>query len=103
MYCHSERLWNCSFLQNDDEPLNSDDDVEGESDEEGGGDFETEDTIVCQWEKVATRNTIAMTVSYICCIILSIKFMRGTMYKIHAQAFQNASDACLLHGLKKKM
>ena len=41
-------------IQNDEEPLNSDDDVEGESDEEGGGDFETEDTIVCQWEKVCT-------------------------------------------------
>ena len=40
-------------FQNDEEPLNSDDDVsDGDSDEEGGGDFETEDTIVCQWEKV---------------------------------------------------
>ena len=40
-------------MQNDEEPLNSDDDVsDGDSDEEGGGDFETEDTIVCQWEKV---------------------------------------------------
>lgn len=33
--------------------MNSDDDIDdGDSDEEGGGDFETEDTIVCQWEKV---------------------------------------------------
>ena len=51
-------------FQNDEEPLNSDDDIDdGDSDEEGGGDFETEDTIVCQWEKVrnckATLNFVA--------------------------------------------
>ena len=40
MYCRSENWhWFELFLQNDDEPLISDDDVEGESDEEGGGDL----------------------------------------------------------------
>ena len=50
----SYRIFSDFFpFQNDEEPLNSDDDIDdGDSDEEGGGDFETEDTIVCQWEKV---------------------------------------------------
>ena len=56
MYYHYESyciVRNNVPSQNDEEPLNSDDDVsDGDSDEEGGGDFETEDTIVCQWEKV---------------------------------------------------
>ena len=34
-------------------PLNSDDDIEGDDDDpEANNDFETQDTIVCQWEKV---------------------------------------------------
>ena len=60
MYYHCEsygivlqQFTNNVPFQNDEEPLNSDDDVsDGDSDVEGGGDFETEDTIVCQWEKV---------------------------------------------------
>ena len=38
----------------DDDPLNSEDDVDDDTDSENvGGDFETADNIVCQWEKVA--------------------------------------------------
>ena len=43
---------NTFFFQNDDEPLNSEDDVSDANSDNEGGDFETEDTIVCQWEKV---------------------------------------------------
>lgn len=36
-------------------PLNSDDDIDESDDENVGKDFEAEDTIVCQWDKVRGR------------------------------------------------
>ena len=46
MYCHIESF---SIVFETVIPLQNDD-------EEGGGDFETEDTIVCQWEKVCSHS-----------------------------------------------
>ena len=50
------------------------DDVEGESDEEGEGNFETEDTIVCQWEKVYMHPTLNFIVAMMLYCIASLKF-----------------------------
>ena len=39
-----------------DDPLNSDDDIDDDlGEDEPGNDFETEDNIVCQWEKVCVH------------------------------------------------
>ena len=51
------------IFQNDEAPLNSDDDISDANSDDGGGDFETEDTIVCQWEKVRQHSHAQMFLS----------------------------------------
>ncbi len=45
-------LYGCSLPQHDSDPLGSDDDIDVGS-EKSEEDFETQDSVICQWEKVS--------------------------------------------------
>ena len=53
MHLLSAILCICSCVMQCNSPLNSDDDIEGDDDDPEASDFETRDTMVCQWEKVS--------------------------------------------------
>ena len=49
----------CCAVQVDEDPLGSGDD-EADSESEDKGDFDTEDTVACQWEKVQVHTCTHM-------------------------------------------
>ena len=69
------------LLQVDDDPLNSDDDLDDVGSDKSDEGFETQDVVICQWEKVLSHCSVLLLLAEALNHLLSVcEFWVGLSY-----------------------